>query len=90
MLTQSLAVSNLKLLFRSVIIYEFYINVLLLPRRGIEPCRRIPETDNNMVDQGYEEPNVSEDITPTQEDVNDQYMELEDPTFAGYMNQLSN
>ena len=43
-----------------------------------------------MVDQGYEDPNVSEDVTQTQEDVNDQYMELEDPKFAGYMNQLSN
>ena len=43
-----------------------------------------------MLDQDYEEPNVSQDAAQTQEDVNDQYMELEDNTFAGYMNQLPN
>ena len=42
------------------------------------------------MDQDYEEPNVSQDAVHTKEDVNDQYMELEDPTFAGYMNQLPN
>ena len=43
-----------------------------------------------MLDQGYEEPNVSQDAAQTHEDVNDKYMELEDPTFAAYMNQLPN
>ena len=42
------------------------------------------------MDQDYEEPKVCEDAAQTQEDVYDQYMELEDPTFAGYMNQLPN
>ena len=38
----------------------------------------------------YEKLNVPEDPTKTDEDVNDQYAELEDPKFEGYVNQVPN
>ena len=38
----------------------------------------------------YENPKIQEDPAQTEDDVNDQYMELEDPKFAGYVNQPPN
>ena len=63
------------------------MNSLLLHRRGIGPCRRNRNIDNKKVDQDYENPKVGGHDTKTEDDVNDQYMELEDPKFAGYVNQ---
>ena len=45
--------------------------------------------DKKDTHQDYEKPNVPGDVVQT-EDVYDQYMELEDPKFAGYVNQPSN
>ena len=66
------------------------MNSLSLHRRGIEPCRRNRNIDNKKVGQDYENPKVARNDAKTEHDVNDQYMELEDPKLAGYENQSAN
>ena len=67
----------------------FHFHTILLLRRGIDPCQRVREPDNKKVDQDYENPNIPEKADGTEDDVYDQYMELEEPKFAGYVNQMS-
>ena len=41
------------------------------------------------MNKDYEKPNVPEETAKPEEDVNEQYEEL-DPKFAGYVNQVPN
>ena len=65
---------------------------LFIPlRRGIDPCPKIqPQQNPDQAIHQYEQPNPSPVIAKTNDDINDQYMELDDPNFAGYKNQISN
>ena len=68
----------------------FSIIFLVLFRRSIELCQRKPKADKKEENQDYEKAKAPVDSAKIDDDVNDQYMELEDPKFAGYMNQVTN
>ena len=60
-------------------------------RKGIDPCaKKPPLEDPNKTNKDYEQPNPPPDRTYVNEDASGQYMELEDPKFAGYINQIPN
>ena len=62
-------------------------------RKGVDPCARAaPMSGNSKTSQDYKQPNVdSEQCHPPPEtnDINNQYAELREAEFAGYMNPIS-
>ena len=57
-------------------------------RRGLKIVRRASAEDNKK-NPDYKMPK-DPDVAKTKEDVNDEYMELEDPNSAGYINPVPN
>ena len=51
---------------------------------------RKTSAQDNKTSLDYETPNAPETVAKPEEDGNDEYMELEDPYFAGYMNPVPN
>ena len=58
-------------------------------RRSLQIIRKTSAEDNKT-SHDYETPNAPETITIPEEDGNDEYMELEDPYFDGYLNPVPN
>ena len=70
----------------------FTIGMCLNFWNSIDPCAKAAPTisSNNVAIQDYEQPIPTPQNVNTNDNTYDQYAELEESQFAGYINQVSN